>query len=486
MTRGVGIPLRKRLRGELLPPPTFSAPGKWGHTLFEEHKENRMKRILTIAGSDSGGGAGIQADLKAITLLGGYGMSVLTALTAQNTVGVQAIHEIPALFVAKQLDSVLADIGADAIKTGMLANGQIIEVVAKKIKQYGIRKVVVDPVMVAKSGDLLLREEAREALIKKLLPLATVVTPNLPEASALSGFKVVSLDQMKKAAHRIYQMGPKHVVVKGGHLEGLAIDLLFDGKRYYEIRGPRIETKNTHGTGCTFASAIATLLALEEPVPEAVRKAKTFITLAIQSGLQLGKGYGPTNPFAYVLREMERYPVIQKLKEAIELLKGAKLGHLIPEVSSNVGYALPGAEGPGDVAAFPGRIVRFKDSMATLGDPEFGASQHIASIILTVMAFHPEYAAAMNIKYSKENVARLKAKGFVVAHFDRRKEPRQIKKREGSSLEWGVAEVLKKSKGVPDFIYDEGDVGKEPMIRVLGQNPTEVVNKIMNAEGRKQ
>jgi hydroxymethylpyrimidine/phosphomethylpyrimidine kinase len=447
--------------------------------LNKGEKEMAMKRVLTIAGSDSGGGAGIQADLKAITLLGGYGMSVLTALTAQNTVGVQAIHEVPVSFVARQLDSVLSDIGADAVKTGMLASGEVIEVVARKIKQYGIRKVVVDPVMVAKSGDPLLREEAMEALIKRLLPLATVVTPNLPEASVLSGFEVTSLDRMKKAAHRIYQMGPRHVVVKGGHLEGVAIDLLYDGKKYYEIKGPRIETKNTHGTGCTFASAIATLLAHEEPVPEAVRKAKTFITLAIQSGLELGKGYGPTNPFAYVLREMERYPVIQKLKEAVEVLKGGKLGNLIPEVSSNLGYALPGAEGPGDVAAFPGRIVRFKDSMATLGDPEFGVSQHIASIILTVMAFHPEYAAAMNIKYSKENVARLKEKRFVVAHFDRRKEPRQIKKREGSSLEWGVAEVLKKSKGVPDFIYDEGDVGKEPMIRVLGRNPLEVVKKIV-------
>jgi hydroxymethylpyrimidine/phosphomethylpyrimidine kinase len=445
-----------------------------------------MKRILTIAGSDSGGGAGIQADLKVITLLGGYGMSVLTALTAQNTVGVQAIHEVPAFFVGRQLDSVLSDIGADAVKTGMLANAEIIEVVAKKLKQYGIRKIVVDPVMVAKSGDPLLREEAREALIRKLLPLSTIVTPNLPEASVLSGFNVQTLDRMKRAAHEIYKMGPKYVVVKGGHLEGMAIDLLYDGKKYYEMRGHRIETKNTHGTGCTFASAIATLLARGEPVPEAVGKAKIFITMAIQSSLDLGKGCGPTNPFAYVLREMERYPVIQKLKEAMDVLKRTNGGDLIPEVSSNLGYALPGAEGPNDVAAFPGRIVRFKDSVATLGDPEFGASRHIANIILTAMKFYPDYAAAMNLKYSKDNVARLKKKGFAVGYFDRRREPRQVKMREGSSLEWGVAEVLKKSKKVPDFIYDEGAVGKEPMIRVLGRNPGEVVKKILKALGRRQ
>jgi hydroxymethylpyrimidine kinase/phosphomethylpyrimidine kinase len=438
-----------------------------------------MKRVLTIAGSDSSGGAGIQADLKAITLLGGYGMSVLTALTAQNTVGVQAIHEIPASFVERQIDSVLSDIGADAVKTGMLANAGIIEVVARKIKQYGVRKVVVDPVMVAKSGDALLREEARGVLIKKLLPLATVVTPNLPEASVLCGFKVTSLERMKKAAHRIHRMGPKYVVLKGGHLEGTAIDLLYDGKKFEEMKAARIISKNTHGTGCTFASAIATLLAHGEPVPESVRKAKTFITLAIQSGLELGKGQGPTNPFAYVLREMERYPVIQKLKEAIEVLKEAKIGSLIPEVSSNLGYALPGAEGTGDVAAFPGRIVRLRDSVATLGDPEFGASRHVAHIILTAMRFHSEYCAAMNIRYSKEHVARLKEKGFAVSRFDRRKEPKPIKTKEGSSLEWGVAEVLRKSKIVPDFIYDEGDVGKEPMIRVLGRNPLEIVKKIL-------
>ena len=189
-----------------------------------------MKRILTIAGSDSGGGAGIQADLKAITLLGGYGMSVLTALTAQNTVGVQGIHEIPARFVERQIDSVLSDIGADAIKTGMLVNREIIEVVYKKIKQYKVKKVVVDPVMVSKSGNHLLREDAQDALVQRLIPLAWVITPNLREASVLTGLKVNSLERMKEAARLIHKLGAKHVVVKGGHLKGTAVDLLYDGR----------------------------------------------------------------------------------------------------------------------------------------------------------------------------------------------------------------------------------------------------------------
>jgi hydroxymethylpyrimidine kinase/phosphomethylpyrimidine kinase len=453
-------------------------------TLFRE--EVVMKRILTIAGSDSGGGAGIQADLKAITVLGGYGMSVLTALTAQNTMGVRAVHEVPASFVEEQIDAVLSDIGADAIKTGMLANAEIIKAVARKIRQYRVRKVVVDPVMVAKGGASLLRKEAEEALIRDLIPLALLVTPNLHEASVLTGLKIRSIEEMKRAARSIYEMGPRYVVVKGGHLKGEAIDLLYDGKTFLEIRGPRIETKNTHGTGCTFASAVTTFIARGDSVPEAVRKAKIFITLAIQSGLAIGKGTGPTNPFAYVLREMERYSVIQELKRAFEALEQGAVGHLIPEVSSNLGYALPGAEGMEDVAAFPGRIVRLKNTIASLKDPEFGASQHVAKIILTVMHFDPEYCSVMNIKYSKEILSRLKQKGFLIGQFDRRKEPKRVKEKEGSSLEWGVQEVLGKMKKIPDFIYDEGGVGKEPMIRVLGRNPQEVVNKVLKAVGNRQ
>jgi hydroxymethylpyrimidine/phosphomethylpyrimidine kinase len=265
-----------------------------------------MKRVLTIAGSDSGGGAGIQADLKTITLLGGYGMTVLTALTAQNTVGIQGIHEVPARFVEKQIDSVLSDIGADAIKTGMLANREIIEVVSKKIKQYKVKRVVVDPVMVSKSGRSLLRKDAQDALVQKLIPLAWVITPNLAEASALAGFKVNCLDGMKEAARFIHKRGARHVVVKGGHLKGMPVDLLYDGKNYTEVKGPRVRSKNSHGTGCTFASAIATLLARGDRVDEAVRKAKAFVTMAIQSGLNLGKGTGPVNLSAYCQLQRRR------------------------------------------------------------------------------------------------------------------------------------------------------------------------------------
>ncbi len=266
-----------------------------------------MKRALTIAGSDSGGGAGIQADLKTFSALGVYGMSVLTALTAQNTLGVQAVFELPPSFVAQQIDSVVTDIGVDAVKTGMLANSEIIRVVADKVKEYRLPNLVVDPVMRAKSGDPLLRPEAQEALIKELLPLALVVTPNLPEAEALVGFPVRTIEDMRRAAVAIHAMGPAWVVVKGGHLEGdLSIDILYNGKDWWEFTAPHIDTRNTHGTGCTFASAIAAWLARGADVPEAVRLAKEYLTEALKAGakLNLGKGHGPVHHFAILYRKM--------------------------------------------------------------------------------------------------------------------------------------------------------------------------------------
>jgi len=247
-----------------------------------------MKRILTIAGSDSGGGAGIQTDLKTITVLGGYGMSVITALTAQNTVGVQAIFELPLEFIEKQIDSVIEDIGVDAVKIGMLSSLEIVSLVAKKIRQYQIKRVIVDPVMVAKSGDSLLKEDAQKALRELLIPLAFVVTPNLPEASVLAGIEVNNLKTMKEAARHIYHLGARNVLVKGGHMKGEIVDLLFDGNTFYEYPTPRIPTKNTHGTGCTFASALATELAKGGTVQTAVEKAKSFMTTAIRFSLSLG------------------------------------------------------------------------------------------------------------------------------------------------------------------------------------------------------
>ncbi|MDA8410308.1 MAG: bifunctional hydroxymethylpyrimidine kinase/phosphomethylpyrimidine kinase [Treponema sp.] len=260
-----------------------------------------MKRAMTIAGSDSGGGAGIQADLKTFAAHGVFGTSAITALTAQNTVGVQGVYEIPPDFVAAQIDSIVRDIGADVTKTGMIANAAIIEVVAAKVREYGLFPLVVDPVMVAKGGDPLLRAEARETLIKVLLPLATVLTPNIPEAEVLTGFSIASPEDARRAAREICRMGPKAVVVKGGHFEGEeSADLLFDGEDFVVFPARRIDSKNTHGTGCTFASAIAARLALGHPLREAVAGAKDYVRrlIAASVDLGLGRGHGPMDHLA--------------------------------------------------------------------------------------------------------------------------------------------------------------------------------------------
>ena len=257
-----------------------------------------MRTALTIAGSDSGGGAGIQADLKTFAGLGVFGTSAITSVTAQNTVGVQGVHDLPPEFVGRQIDSVLEDIAIDAVKTGMLSSAAIIEVVAEKVKAHAIDRLVVDPVMVAKGGALLLQPDAVHALIEYLLPLALVLTPNVPEAEALWGQRIVGLDEMRQAARQIHGLGPKYVVLKGGHLQGRAIDLLFDGSRFTELDAERIDTPHTHGTGCVFSAAIAAELAKGSPVPEAVAFAKRFITAAIRHGFRLGKGCGPTDPIA--------------------------------------------------------------------------------------------------------------------------------------------------------------------------------------------
>jgi hydroxymethylpyrimidine/phosphomethylpyrimidine kinase len=264
--------------------------------------EGKIPVALTIAGSDSGGGAGIQADLKTFAALGAYGASAITALTAQNTCGVEAVFDVPADFVAAQIDAVANDMKVDAVKTGMLSKPEIVEVVAQCIKAHAFETVVVDPVMISKSGHALLSDEARQVLIEKLLPLALVVTPNLHEAGVLADMPVESMEDMRKAARKIYDMGPKCVLVKGGHLEGVASDLLYDGRVFMSLPGKRLLTRHTHGTGCTFASAVAAGLARGLDVYESVRQAKDYISQAIAEGLAVGRGQGPPHHMAILYR----------------------------------------------------------------------------------------------------------------------------------------------------------------------------------------
>ena len=258
-----------------------------------------IPRALTIAGSDSGGGAGIQADLKTFAALGVYGTSALTAITAQNTLGVTDVLELPTTLIESQIDAIVSDIGADAVKTGMLSSWDIIETVAAKLSEHGLTTtLVVDPVMVAKGGDRLLREDAVEALRSVLVPLASVVTPNVPEAKVLTGLEIGSTEDLKTAARLLVdELGAGGAVVKGGHLDGPATDVLYDGSDFVTFTSERIDTPNTHGTGCTFASAVAAGLAQGMDVSDAVRQAKDYVTVAIRTNFPMGGGHGPLNHF---------------------------------------------------------------------------------------------------------------------------------------------------------------------------------------------
>ena len=257
-----------------------------------------LPRALTIAGSDSGGGAGIQADLKVFFAFGCHGMSAVTALTAQNTVGVAGVHDVPPAFVTAQIDAVASDIGVDAAKTGMLSSAPIVEATADAVRKYSLDRLVVDPVFVSKHRSRLLAEDAIHALKEQLLPLATVVTPNLFEAEGLLGEPVRTLDEMRDAARALKELGPRSVLVKGGHLANseAAVDVLFDGQELTELGGPRFATEDTHGTGCALSAAIAARLAHGDGLLEAVQAAKDFVSGAIEHSLRLGEGFGPVNP----------------------------------------------------------------------------------------------------------------------------------------------------------------------------------------------
>lgn len=254
-----------------------------------------IPKALTIAGSDSGAGAGIQADLKTFFALGVYGTSVLTAVTAQNTVEVAAIAEVPDEVVIAQIDTVVEDIGADAVKTGMLSSASIIGNVADRLEAWGIPWIVLDPVMVSKSGVPLLQPNAVDALKKDLLPRASIVTPNIPEAQILANMDIVTEDDLREAAKRIAALGPGIVIMKGGHLPGPAVDLVYDGTDFLPIEGERIDTKNTHGTGCTYSAAITAMLAHGHPPLEAIRFAKRYLEAALINSYAIGEGHSPVN-----------------------------------------------------------------------------------------------------------------------------------------------------------------------------------------------
>ena len=438
-----------------------------------------MKTVLIIAGSDPGAGAGLQQDLKVVTLSGAYGLTVATALTIQNSRGVKAVHPVAPAVVAAQLEAILSDFPVAAVKIGMLATADIVITVAGRLKELDQVPLVLDPVLAAGGGFPLLEEAGIEAMKRELFPLTTLLTPNVPEAARLTGLEINTPAELEEAARRLQIMGPRWVLAKGGHLPGEPVDVLTDGQRCYHLPGVRLSAPNHHGTGCVLASAAAAGLARGLSLPEAVNQARQLTNQALKYGLPLGRGAGPVNPYAPFARELARFEVLEDLQAAAARLQAEDLSPLIPEVMTNLGYAVPYPEGPQDVAAFPGRLVKSPAGMLIPAAPAFGASRHIAAVILTAMATHPELRSAMNIRLVEGLEDLAPWLNLRLATFDRANEPDEVKRQEGGTLAWGVASVLKPGQQAPDLIMDRGDWGKEAMIRILGQNPMAVAEKAL-------
>lgn len=434
---------------------------------------------LTIAGSDSGGGAGVEADLKTFAALGVFGACAITAITAQNTQGVYEILPVPPRMVKRQIDVVLDDVSIKVAKTGMLYSRSIMREVAEAIDRHKLR-AVVDPVFRAGSGDLLICEGARETLIEKIVPRAFVVTPNRSEAEEIAQMKIQNVDDVKMAAEHIAKLGADAVVVKGGHLEGKDVtDVLYHKGEFKTFKKPRVEAE-AHGAGCTFSAAITAYLAIDYDVMEAVTRAEQFMQNAITFGLRVGGGRVPVNPMVHLYNEAEKFRVLENVSAATRMVEeNPEVLPYIAEVGTQVAMALSYASKPQHVAAVEGRILRLRGAAKAVGSVRFGASSHVARIILTAMKHNPASRAALNLCYDSELVRGFERTGCVVSSFDRKLEPSHVKAVEGGSLVWGVEEAVKAVGRVPDVIYDLGEVGREPMIRVLGASATNVMEKTL-------
>ncbi|CCO24689.1 bifunctional hydroxymethylpyrimidine kinase/phosphomethylpyrimidine kinase [Maridesulfovibrio hydrothermalis] len=438
--------------------------------------------VLTIAGSDSGGGAGIQADLKAISISGCYGASAITALTAQNTTGVAGIEPVTPEFVALQIETVCQDINIQAAKTGMLFSAPIIRAVAAALQDKDF-PLVIDPVCVATSGAKLLKDDAVQAM-KDLFPLADLLTPNVPEAELFTDMEIASREDIFKAIDILLEMGPKAVLIKGGHFDSVAATdwLGIKGRQPIPLMQQRVKTKNSHGTGCTLSATIASGLAKGYDMVAAVRKAQEYLNLALRASFDLGEGSGPPNHLAPMLIEQMKQGLLSDLHKCgrrLSCMDG--LSQLVPEVRMNVVAALPHAEDVTDVAAFSGKITcTRKGEIIVSGQPEFGASVYMAKALICARKFNPEISCAVSLRHDADILSAIAACGYVEAWFDRGDEPSDIQGPEAATIEWGTCKAVAEhpEPELVDVVCDSGDKGREPLIRLLAKDFADLEHKI--------
>ncbi|WP_147821651.1 bifunctional hydroxymethylpyrimidine kinase/phosphomethylpyrimidine kinase [Salidesulfovibrio onnuriiensis] len=439
--------------------------------------------VLTIAGSDSGGGAGIQADLKTITMLGAYGASVITALTAQNTQGVSAIHAPSPKFVSLQMKAVVDDIKVHAAKTGMLFSASIIKAVAPFLEDKDF-PLVVDPVSVATSGAKLLKDDAVQAMVDHVFPHADLLTPNIPEAELFAEMRIATQDDVAVAAEKLLKLGPKAVLIKGGHMESVTSTdwLAQEGYKPIPLIQQRVDTKNSHGTGCTLSAAIATGLAHGLDVVHAVRQAQGYLNLALRAGFDLGAGSGPPNHLAPMIQEKAKKGVLQRLDRAGRRLAAMSgFSTLVPEVRMNLAIAAPFANSEQDVAAFTGGIISTRSGDVSIaGYPQFGASVQVGKGLVAARRVNPRVSCMINLRQGEGMLEALERAGVVVAWGDEGNRPPYITNKDGVWEEWLVYEAMK-NHPAPEAVRavcDKGGPGREPLVRLLAEDCSDLMTRL--------
>ena len=434
--------------------------------------KNRDRTCLTIGGSDSGGGAGIQADIKTFSSFNFSSASVITALTAQNSKGVFGVYPSSEEFVMEQLKAVFSDDNICGVKTGMLYSPEIISSVADFLSDIKIKvPIIVDPVMSAEAGGDLIKKEAIEVLKEKLIPISSIVTPNVEEAEKISGMRIKDERDAEIAAKKIYELGTEVAIVTGGHLKGR--DIFYDGETV-KIDGKLIEG-GTHGSGCTYSSCLTCLISMGYSPLKSAIASKRLLERSIETYRRTGDNTGCVNQTAWLLDDCDRYYAMDNLKRSLEeILKLKNIGKVIPEVGSNLGMAIHHPKDLKDIAAVEGRITKCGNKVRA-GCVSFGASEHVARTILTVMKYDENIRSAMNIKFSEEILDICKKLSFSISYFDRKDEPEGVK-----TMEWGISEGIKNFGNfgkVPEIIFDRGGIGKEPMIRIFGGSSDDVAEK---------
>lgn len=437
--------------------------------------------VTTIAGSDSGGGAGIQADLKTIEATGCFGTSVVTSVTAQNTGGVESTHVLPTDEIDAQVSAIFEDFDVRAVKTGMLATRDIVELVAERASTLSV-PVVVDPVMVAATGDRLLDADA-EAAYESLVGEATLVTPNAAEAEVLTGVEISDEETALEVGDRLLEMGADAALLKGGHVPGERVsDILLTRDDVTTVTHPRIETEATHGSGCMLSAAIASHLARGDDLETAVTVGIDLLQRAIRYGLDVGQGPGSVHHLVDSRNRAERSPTVDRVEWAVEQLQEHDVSRLVPEVGMNVVGATPYAESPTECAAVEGRITSVRDGIAPNRGVRLGVSSHVARFLLAAREFDPDIRFAANCRFDDQVEKALTGVSGPAVEFDRTAEPENQRERDGETMQWVAREAFESVDASPVAVFDRGAVGKEPMVRLLATDAETLCNRLQTID----